>query len=226
MLNKGVGVAMMYLKYTDHQQTVENILGSFLAQLAQDHEPLPPFLRDLYERHRACRTSPTLSDLSIALSDVSNLYKRVYVVLDALDECTDDIRWELLEKLREIGPRVHLLVTSRDLDSIGEELQDFERLEIKANKADLELFIDHHIQKNKNLRKIVQKSPTIGEDIKVAVVTTAEDMYSSFQMNKTPGSFLIDSGSSLRAFTWILWGALRHFQSNTSERSSKACLQR
>ena len=191
MLNKEVGVAMMYLKYTDHQQTLENILGSLLAQLAQDLDPLPPFLRDLYEKHRAYRTSPTLSDLSIALSDVSNLYKRIYVIVDALDECTDDVRWELMEKLREIEPRVHLLVTSRDLDSIEEELQDFERLEIKANKADLELFIDHHIQKNKNLRKIVQKSPTIKEDIKVAVVTIAEDMYSSLQRTKMPGTFLI-----------------------------------
>ena len=168
---------MMYLKYTDHQQTLESILGSFLAQLAQGYEPLPTFLRDLYERHRAYRTLPTLSDLSIALSDVSNLYKRTYVVLDALDECTDDIRWELMEKLREIRPQVHLLVTSRDLDSMKEELQDFERLEIKANKADLELFIDHHIQKNKNLRKIVLKSPTMRDDIKVAVVKTAEHMY-------------------------------------------------
>lgn len=175
---------MMYLKYTDQQQTLENILGSFLAQLVQDHEPLPLFLRDLYERHRVYRTSPTLSDLSTALSNVSNLYKRIYLVLDALDECTDDIRWELIEKLREIEPRVHLLVTSRDLDSIEEELQDFEQLEIKANKADLELFIDHHIQKNKNLQKIVQRSPTIREDIKVAVVTIAEDMYLSLQLTK------------------------------------------
>lgn len=225
MLSKEVGVAMMYLNYTDHQQTLENILGSFLAQLAEDHEPLLPFLRDLYERHRAYRTSPTLSDLSKALSDISNLYKRIYVVLDALDECTDDVRWELIEILREIEPRVHLLVTSRDLNSIEEELQDFERQEIKANKADLELFIDHHIQKNKNLRKIVQKSPTISEDIKVAVVTTAEDMYSSLQLTKTPGSFLIDPGSSLRAFTWSHWAVPRHFQSNTFGRSSKACPQ-
>ena len=189
VLNKEVGVAMMYLKYTDHQQTLENILGSFLVQLAQDHEPLPLFLRDLYERHRAYGTSPTLSDLSIALSDISNLYQRIYVILDALDECTDDVRWELMEKLREIEPEVHLLVTSRDLDSIEEELHEFQRLEIKANKADMELFIDHHIQKNKNLRRIVQKSPTMSDDIKVAVVTTAEDMYSSLQLSKTPGHF-------------------------------------
>ena len=192
----------MYLKYTDHQQTLENILGSFVAQLAQDHEPLIPFLRDLYERHRAYRTSPTLSDLSIALSHVSNMYKRVYVVLDALDECTDDVRWQLMEVLREIEPPVHLLVTSRDLNSIEEELQDFERLDIKANKADLELFIDHHIQKNKNLQKMVQKSPKIGEDIKVAVVTTAEDMYSSLRLTRKLGTFLIHSGFSLRAFMW------------------------
>lgn len=82
-----------------------------------------------------------------------------------------------MEKLREIEPQVRLLVTSRHLDSIEEDLRDFERLEIKANKADLELFINHHIQKNKNLRRVVQKGPTISDDVKFAVVRTAEDMY-------------------------------------------------
>lgn len=103
-------------------------------------------------------------------------YTEVFLVIDALDECSDELRWGLMEKLRECQPQVRLMITSRFLESIDEELEDFERLEIKANKADLELFIDHHIQKNKNLGRVVEKSPGMRVDIKEAVVKTAEDM--------------------------------------------------
>ena len=167
---------MMYLKYNDPQQTLESILGSFVAQLLQDCNTMPAFIQDLYERHKAQNTAPSLSHLVKALQSVVGLYKRVFVVIDALDECSDEIRWELMESLRELKPQIHLLVTSRFLDSIEEELHDFQRFEIKANKADLELFIDHHIRKNRNLQRIVQKSPIMSEDIKIAVVKTAEDM--------------------------------------------------
>lgn len=170
---------MMYLKYNDNQQTLESILGSLLAQLAQEHTPLPTMVRDMQERHRAYSTSPTLSDILMALSEISKTYRSIYVILDALDECSDEVRWALLEKIQELEPTVHLLVTSRSLESIEEELRDFEQLQIKANKADLELFIDQHIKKNKNLQRVVQKSPAMSDDIKDAVVTTAEDMYSS-----------------------------------------------
>lgn len=164
----------MYLKYNDNQQTFQNILGSFVAQLAQDYAPLPSTLRNMWERNRAFGTSPTTDDLSTALSEISRLFERVYIVVDALDECSDEIRWALVEKLQEI--EVQLLMTSRFLESIDYELQGFERLEIKANKADLELFVDQHLRKNKNLQRIVQKSPTMSDDIKNAVVATAEDM--------------------------------------------------
>ena len=167
---------MMYLKYNDPQQTLESILGSFVAQLVQDFDILPAFVQDMYERHKAQNTAPSTGHLLKATQTAVGLYKRVYVVLDALDECSDEIRWQLMESLRELEPQIHLLVTSRFLDSIEKELQDFQRFEIKANKADLELFIDHHIRKNRNLQRIVHKSPAMSEDIKIAVVKTAEDM--------------------------------------------------
>jgi len=60
--------------------------------------------------------------------------------------------------------------------NIEEELEGADKLEIKANKADLELYIDRQILKNKNLRKVVEKSPSIRQDVKSAVVVTAADM--------------------------------------------------
>ena len=68
------------------------------------------------------------------------------------------------------------MITSRFLDSIKEELEDFAQLTIKAHRSDIELFIDHQIQKNENLRKVVQRSSTMRADIKQRVIETAEHM--------------------------------------------------
>ncbi|KAL8699529.1 MAG: hypothetical protein Q9201_005957 [Fulgogasparrea decipioides] len=66
---------------------------------------------------------------------------------------------------------------SRYLDSIAEELEAYQRFEIRANKPDIELFIEHQIRRNRNLRKIMQRSPSLRDDIKQGVFNTAENMF-------------------------------------------------
>lgn len=166
----------MYLKYNEPDQTIDNIFASFLKQLAQECDSLPISLVKLYEHHHDRNTSPTLIEILETLSAIVEDYTEVYCVLDALDECTEELRWELLENLDKLQPKLRLLITSRYLDSIAEDLLSYDRFEIKANKADIELFIDHQIKRNKNLRKLVDKSSTLRNDIKKGVIKTAEDM--------------------------------------------------
>jgi hypothetical protein len=174
---KEVGLAIVYLKYNDPQQSVRSVLGSILVQLVQGLDSVPASLQQLYDKHQVQKSSASLGELVDQLQITCSLFQRIFLIIDALDECTDEMRWDLMDHLRSLGGHLHLLVMSRFLDTIDKELEDFDRLEIKANKADLEIFIDHHIQKNKNLRQIMTKSPIMKEDIKFAVVKTAEDMY-------------------------------------------------
>ncbi|KAH0564805.1 hypothetical protein GP486_001807 [Trichoglossum hirsutum] len=171
-----VGIAVIYLKYNDPDQTLGNLLGSLARQLVEDQLVTPKPLQELYERHHARGTPPSQDDISGMLLSLMEMYTDVFFIIDALDECSEEIRWGLVEKLRGFQPKVRLMITSRFLDSIEEELEGFERLEIKANKADIELFIDQQILKNKNLRRITEKSPAMRDDIKEGVVRTAEDM--------------------------------------------------
>lgn len=172
-----MGIAVVYLKYNDPEQTLNNVLGSLLKQLAQEYESIPETLQELYDGYNDPNTLPSLDEISAAILSLIETYEEVFFVLDALDECSDEIRWGLIEKLREFYPEVHLLITSRFRDTIDEELEDFKRFEIKANRADIELFIDQQIQKNKNLRRIVEKKPALRGDIKEEVVKTADEMF-------------------------------------------------
>ena len=167
----------MYIKYNEPDQRIDNIFASFLKQLAQECDYIPASLVKLYDHHQDRNTSPTLNEVVETLASTLDGYTKVYCVIDALDECNEELRWDLIEKLDQYLPKLRILITSRFLDSIADELSTYERFEVKANKADIELFIDHQIKRNRNLRKLVGKSPTLRDDIKRGVIKTAEDMY-------------------------------------------------
>ena len=130
----------------------------------------------LYESYGDLGMSPSSKDILEALLHLLGLYSEVFLIVDALDERSDDTRWGIIQALRSLTPNVCILILSRPRGDIGEDLKDFKKLEVKANKAGIELFIDAQIQKNSNLRRIVERSPSLRGDIKEGVVRTAREM--------------------------------------------------
>ena len=167
---------MVYLKYNDPQQTLTNILATLLKQLVQERSTLPSSVRKLYESYGDTGSPPTLNDVVAALVSLLDLFTETFFIIDALDECRNEVRWGLIEKLRELDSSLCIMIFSRFRGDINEELENFQRLEVKADKADIELFIDTQIQKNANLRRIIAKCPSLRGDIKEGVVRTAKEM--------------------------------------------------
>lgn len=174
--NPPTGIAVVYLKYNEPEQNLNTVLGTIIRQLLHDHESIPDVLQEIYENQDDPNAAPSLKKLSrILLEMCETCYSTVFLIIDALDECEDKFRWELLDILRPL-PNSRLMITSRLLPGIEEELEGFSRLDVKANKADIELFINRQIENNKNLKKIVSQHPAMRRDIHVAVVKTAQDM--------------------------------------------------
>jgi hypothetical protein len=48
---------------------------------------MPDSVKDLYHRHKKKGTRPSVDDVLTALHLVAALYARVFIVVDALDEC-------------------------------------------------------------------------------------------------------------------------------------------
>jgi len=155
--DRNTGIAVIYLDHQDQQKS-EHLLGSLLRQVLEELNEIPKPLQDLFNRHHVHNTSASADEIFETIQECFDMYRNMYFVVDALDECNEATRWALIGKLRDLTPKVHLLITSQDLESIQEELWDFERLEIKANQIDVEMFIDQQILKNKHLKRIVQRS--------------------------------------------------------------------
>ncbi|KAL4804848.1 hypothetical protein BDV18DRAFT_161941 [Aspergillus unguis] len=170
----GIGVAFTYLKYNQPEQTFANVLGSLLQQLVvPDAVDIPESLQNAFEASGGpLGVDGLLKEIKTAIT----LYQQTFIIIDALDECRPDFRWQLVEFLQDFD--CHLLVTSRIPEDLDEELKDFKSVEIKANKADIELYIDQEIKKDKRrLSKFVTRRPQLRREIKEAMVKTVDKMF-------------------------------------------------
>ncbi|KAL8853045.1 MAG: hypothetical protein Q9221_002075 [Calogaya cf. arnoldii] len=88
-----VGVAAVYCNFKDRQtQTPENLLAGACVQLANDlPRSLPAVLVDIYRSHSRLKTRPTLTEIIKILDDTVRDYDTVYMVIDALDKCSEQV---------------------------------------------------------------------------------------------------------------------------------------
>ena len=143
-----VAISCIYCNYKEQaEQTVVNLVASLLKQIVQDSNTTLDNLKPLYTRHNTQRTRPTVGELTMVLESEVRTHSKVFVVVDALDECCeeDGTRATLLNVLESLAGNVSLMVTSRDLPSIAREFEGKKRLTISANDEDIKAYIKGRI---------------------------------------------------------------------------------
>lgn len=120
-------VLYLYLDYRESElQTHERLLGSLLRQLIKlgGSSSVSAELKTLYHKARKRSSKPRKADiLQLLRTQVSN-YNRVYIVVDALDEC--QFESELLNDIRTIhSEKISLMATSRTNENkiIGDAIE-------------------------------------------------------------------------------------------------------
>ena len=122
-----VGIAYLYCNFRRQaDQKVEDLLSILIRQLSQDQSSLPECLRILYDKHKG-RTRPSLDELSRALQTVANLFLRIFIVVDALDECqlSDGSRSKFLTELFALRSKTgaNIFATSRFILDVTERFR-------------------------------------------------------------------------------------------------------
>ncbi|KAK0472466.1 hypothetical protein IW261DRAFT_1570822 [Armillaria novae-zelandiae] len=158
-------------------QTVVDILCSLMKQLIQDSGLSIP-ITSLYSQCLRDQTRPSLHDLTKILSQEFESLQRVYIVLDALDEFIDDNggREELLGLIKSLGPNIHLLVTSRDITTIGSLFQEDTRLNIRATDEDINTYIAAKLSRGRFSRH-VRGRDDLREAILAGIAGKAKGMF-------------------------------------------------
>lgn len=189
----GVAVAYFYFDFNDaDKQNSDKMIRSIVKQLHALSAEKDFSLESLFSSCNNGERQPQSEDLMQVLKALINEFQKTYIILDALDECSD--RQELLESIKEIQDwrlsGLHMLVTSRRLPDIDDELGPMIDSRSKiciqsaAVDADIEIYVRHRLQKLKRWQNNVQAQKEIIETLKAKA-----DGMSVFQFKST-GLFL------------------------------------
>jgi hypothetical protein len=174
-----VGVAYIYYNFRrQEEQKTEDTLSSVLKQLTQSQPCLSDSVRDLHTRHTTKRTRPSSAEICRAIQSVIDTsYSRVFVIVDALDECqnSDGSREQFLSDLfgLQAVTQTSIFATSRFIPEITEEFSNSLVLEIRASEEDVLDYINGHIRR---LPGFVSRDPDLQSEIKVNIIKAADGM--------------------------------------------------
>ena len=96
-----------------------NLLAGCCVQLIQQvRKPLGDVLAEVYTKHDSGKTKPVWKDIVRIFEDSTQNLDAVYLVVDALDECSEHARRLLLEYFKVLPANTRLLVTTRHIDEV------------------------------------------------------------------------------------------------------------
>ena len=170
--------AYFYFDFSDAQkQTVSNMLRSIIAQLSVPD--LPGKVDGLYKQCSNGIQRPSQEDLIKTLVSLLTESHQTYLILDALDECSE--RKQLLTSLRTIiqttSVHANVLVTSREEQDISEGLQGIILESVSLECGGLDSDIERHIHKCLENDSDWQKDTSkVKQEIQEALVKGAHGM--------------------------------------------------
>lgn len=155
------------------------IIANFIIQLALKHiSKVAPIIQDLYSRAERGRRRSTSRELASALQQAILGFKRIFIVIDALDECDSATRRQLPNALDlTSNSNIHVIIFSRphiQLQIYTSKMHNqMAEIEIQATASDLHLFVDSRITEIEDLESVVDSCELTIEQIADMVVAKA-----------------------------------------------------
>lgn len=157
-------------------QRIEDFLASLLKQLCQGRSTLLDSVRKLYNKHKSRNTRPSSSELSNVLSSAAGLYSRVFIVVDALDECEVSCRSSFLSEIFHLqgATGISFFATSRYIPDIEKKFIGCLEKPIIIPDEDIRNFVDNHIT---HMPDFVQKDLSLQDEIRNQIIGQVDGMY-------------------------------------------------
>jgi Cdc6-like AAA superfamily ATPase len=174
------GRAYLYCIYKrKDNQKADDLLASLLGQLAARQSVVPGSIRKLYDEHqKGEKFRLSQNEIREELRNIIKTYSRTFIVIDALDECGDHIRSELLSEVYKLqeGSDTRLIVTFRP-SVVLECPSSATELEIRAHEEDIEEYLKGRMSE---LRSVVQDNNELQCKIRTRIMTLVDGMYVRF----------------------------------------------
>jgi Cdc6-like AAA superfamily ATPase len=204
----GVGIAYIYCSYQSQQkQEPEDLLMSVLKQLTQRRPSVPENVKSLYKLHKDKQTRPSFSEIVKTLHSTIQLYSRVFIIIDALDEYHVSNNEGLNRLLSEVfslqdQTEVNLFATSRSISEITSQFDGCICKEIRAQDDDILRYVNGRIPKL--LRSHISRYPQVQDAIRSDILRAVDGMYVHTSVSiESLAKLTCNSGSFLLSCIWI-----------------------
>ncbi|EPS44850.1 hypothetical protein H072_1186 [Dactylellina haptotyla CBS 200.50] len=175
-----IGVAFIYFNFKRQlEQSVEELLSSLLKQFSRNQSEMPDIVQKLYSTHRV-GTRPPIGTLFKTLVSVAKAYSKVFVVVDAIDECgvSEGCRHRFLDQLFDFQAeaKANLFVTSRFIPEITERFQTEGTLslEIRARKEDVQRYLETRLL---TIDGIVKNHADLRREVVAKIIADIDGMF-------------------------------------------------
>ncbi|RPA97821.1 hypothetical protein L873DRAFT_1635413, partial [Choiromyces venosus 120613-1] len=177
------GVAYIYFNYQD-QQSPARILASIVKQLLcklPSTTRFPDIFNDLHSK-LGSEKKPSQDQLRSVLSDVISLFPSIFLIFDAIDECEEGLRTQILSLLlwiKTLGEQVFMFIISRPLADLRDILTDAIEVKLSAHPEDINAYLEARIEQTRPLKPT--RSPPLLVRYKDKIIpeirNSAEEMF-------------------------------------------------
>lgn len=178
------GIAFAYCNYKEPQEPATYI-ATFIKQLCRAKEVLPKELESLFDSCHRNAKELNYTELQQIFTTVVKSFDKVFIILDALDECPDEQRAGFLKFLTSIvnpgrdGPaNIKLFVTSRRETDIARSFASFPTIQIEAKEvaSDIESYVKFELDRCLGDGTLKIADPKLKEEILEALLKKAGGM--------------------------------------------------
>jgi adenylate kinase len=203
--DKSIGIAYIYCDFQrQDEQKAKNLLASLLRQLTQGQSSLPESVKSIHDSYDDKRTQkwtgPSIIELLKTFQSVATRYSRVFIVIDAVDECQPDqrSREEVLSAIFKLQTdcKANVFATSRFIPDIIKKFGGSMSLEIRASREDIQRYIEGYIEK---LPPFIERSQPLRVEIATAIADAVDGMQVTNQYSREESS-LTGLGFSWREY--------------------------
>lgn len=150
-MGKTYATVFAYFDYRDqNRQSPDSVTASLLQQLSGRHSDLPEPILTLRKNSKSKNIRPQLQDLVKVFSLVCQQFERVFVVIDALDECDEGKhRQTFIEVLHTLRGQVNvrLFITSRPhSQDIKKAFDSALHIKVEAKESDSKKYLSKEIE--------------------------------------------------------------------------------
>ncbi|KAJ7109031.1 hypothetical protein C8R43DRAFT_904990 [Mycena crocata] len=191
-----IGLAWIYCNYKEKsKETLDSNFFSIARQLAAVSPEIYNHFKSAHRQDPHNRPSPNQ-----LLSDgiLTRGFKQVFIVVDALDECTEENRAPFLRVMARLqASGANIIITGRNhvYDYINNSgLIDIQQIDVRADPEDIAKYV-RACMKRPHMACVLRKAPSLQQEIVTTVVESCQGMFliAKFQMQSLRK--YIDAGS-------------------------------